>query len=342
MDSTPTLSRFDDAYKAGAAPWVIGEPQPAIVDLRTAGRIHSKVLDVGCGTGEHTILLTRLGYDVLGVDYAPTAVEQARANAADKGVDARFEVADAMNLGDDPVYDTIVDSALFHIFDDADRPRYVRSLHAACRPGGLVHVLALSDGAADSGRRSARPTIRDAFGDGWAAGGARRDHLPRRRAGTARRGPRPAGGHGGRRARVAGARASPLSGLWRSSSVTAARRKSLRVGVAGVRDGEAVADERAQAGQHVARPVVEVTGADGRRQLRLVGEAERGQRVGDLAGGLVEQFALDDAQHIGGDAGVEVDLACVGEATIGPVAPRTSLSRKSATAATSSAAVGRP
>ena len=30
------------------------------------------------GIGEHTIVLTRLGYDVLGIDYAPTAVEQAR------------------------------------------------------------------------------------------------------------------------------------------------------------------------------------------------------------------------------------------------------------------------
>src|SRR3954447_17258871 len=100
MDATPTFSRFDDAYKTRTAPWVIGEPQPAIVELQRAGWIRSKVLDVGCGTGEHTILLTRLGYDVLGIDFAPQAVEQARANAAAKGVDARFEVADAMNLGE--------------------------------------------------------------------------------------------------------------------------------------------------------------------------------------------------------------------------------------------------
>jgi SAM-dependent methyltransferase len=145
MDSTPTFSRFDDAYKTRTAPWVIDEPQPAIVELQRAGWIHSKVLDIGCGTGEHTILLTRLGYDVLGIDFSPHAVEQARASAAEKGVDARFEVADAMNLGSDPGYQTVVDSALFHIFDDADRARYVSSLHAAVRPGGLVHVLALSD-----------------------------------------------------------------------------------------------------------------------------------------------------------------------------------------------------
>jgi SAM-dependent methyltransferase len=167
MDPTPTLSRFDEAYKSRTAPWVIGEPQPAIVELQRAGWIHSNVLDVGCGTGEHTILLTRLGYDVLGVDLSPHAIEQARANAAAKGVDARFEVADAINLGDERRYATIIDSALFHIFDDTDRPRYVRSLHAAARPGGLVHVLALSDAGRGFGPQVSETVVRDAFGGGW-------------------------------------------------------------------------------------------------------------------------------------------------------------------------------
>jgi SAM-dependent methyltransferase len=167
METTPPLDRFDEAYRSRSAPWVIGEPQPAIVELQRAGWISSKVLDVGCGTGEHTILLTRLGYDVLGIDFAPHAVEQARANAADKGVDARFEVADAMNLGAEQRYQTIVDSALFHIFDDADRARYVSSLHGAVAPGGLVHLLALSDAGRGFGPQVSERAIREAFGDGW-------------------------------------------------------------------------------------------------------------------------------------------------------------------------------
>ncbi|MDQ2638144.1 MAG: class I SAM-dependent methyltransferase [Actinomycetota bacterium] len=166
MDVTPTLSLFDDAYKAGTAPWVIGQPQPAIVGLEQTGLIRGEVLDVGCGAGEHTILLTSLGYKVLGVDYAPSAVAYARSNAEDKGVDARFEVADAMDLGDNR-YDTIVDSALFHIFDEADRTRYVRSLHAACRAGGLVHVLALSDRGRGFGPQVSETDLRDAFGERW-------------------------------------------------------------------------------------------------------------------------------------------------------------------------------
>jgi len=129
--------------------------------------IRGKVLDVGCGLGEHTILLAALDYDVLGIDYVPSAVEQARANAAAKGVDARFEVADAMNLIPDGRYDTILDSALFHIFGDDDRASYVASLRGAVKPGGYVHVLALSDAGRGFGPQVSEAQVRTAFSDGW-------------------------------------------------------------------------------------------------------------------------------------------------------------------------------
>lgn len=116
------------------------------------------------------MLLTRLGYDVLGIDYSRPAIEMARENARRRGVDARFAVGDAMALGADQTsgYDTILDSALFHIFDDADRQTYVASLHAGCRPGGTVHVLALSDAGRGFGPEVSEDQIRRAFGDGWA------------------------------------------------------------------------------------------------------------------------------------------------------------------------------
>lgn len=157
---------FDQAYRDERAPWIIGEPQPAVVELERGGGLRGTVLDIGCGTGEHTILLARLGYDVLGVDASGPAIERARENAERHGVAARFAVADAMRLDSGP-YDTILDSALFHIFDDTDRPRYVRSLHAACRPGGYVYVLALSDEGPSVGPEVSEDTVRAAFGDGW-------------------------------------------------------------------------------------------------------------------------------------------------------------------------------
>ncbi len=58
-DTTPPKALFDDAYRDGTPPWVIGEPQPAVVALEREGWVRGKVLDIGCGAGEHTILLTR-------------------------------------------------------------------------------------------------------------------------------------------------------------------------------------------------------------------------------------------------------------------------------------------
>ncbi|MFN6550577.1 class I SAM-dependent methyltransferase [Mycolicibacterium septicum] len=169
MNSTPAHSLFDEAYESRSAPWVIGEPQPAIVELERTGRLGGKVLDVGCGAGEHTMLLTRLGYDVLGIDFSEHAVAQAHENAAQRGIDAHFAVADATRLGESPGprYDTIVDSALFHVFDDADRPRYVASLHRAARPDATVHVLALSDAGRGFGPQVSAEVIRRAFAEGW-------------------------------------------------------------------------------------------------------------------------------------------------------------------------------
>lgn len=164
-ETTPGMSRFDEAYRSGTPPWVIGAPQPAVVALERDGWLRGKVLDIGCGAGEHTIMLTRLGYDVLGVDFAPAAVATARGNAATRGVDARFEAADAMAL--DGRYDTVLDSALFHVFDHGDRARYVDSLRGVCPPGARVHVLALSDAGRGFGPQVSEAVIREAFTDGW-------------------------------------------------------------------------------------------------------------------------------------------------------------------------------
>ncbi|ONM48553.1 class I SAM-dependent methyltransferase [Nocardia donostiensis] len=172
--TTQPAEVWNSFYDNDTAPWVIGEPQPAILALERDGWIRGRVLDPGTGAGEHTIALTRLGYDVLGIDLSPSAVDRARRNAEARAVPARFEVADVLTLtepgGDRPgVFDTIVDSALFHVFGEEPEARaaYVRGLHAICEPGGYVHILALSDTEPGFGPRISDSLIRDSFGDGW-------------------------------------------------------------------------------------------------------------------------------------------------------------------------------
>ena len=160
---------FNAAY-AGTPPWDIGRPQPAFLNLAHAGLVTGRVLDVGCGTGEHALMAASLGLSATGVDSAPAAIELARAKAAGRGLDVRFLVHDAMELDTlGERFDTAIDCGLFHVFSDADRLRYAASLHAVISPGGRYHMLGFSDLVpGDFGpRRLTRDEIVDTFSQGW-------------------------------------------------------------------------------------------------------------------------------------------------------------------------------
>jgi SAM-dependent methyltransferase len=163
-------ARFEAIYER-QAPWDVPEPQPALVRRFAAGEIRGTVLDAGCGTGENALYLAAQGLDVWGVDVVSAAIGQARAKARARDLPAgRFLVHDALRLGElGMTFDTVVDSGLFHALDDRERTLYVASLRRVLRPGGLVHVLCLSDAQpGDWGpRRIARAELERAFAQGW-------------------------------------------------------------------------------------------------------------------------------------------------------------------------------
>jgi cyclopropane fatty-acyl-phospholipid synthase-like methyltransferase len=155
---------------AGAPPWVIGRPQPAFLGLADAGALQGRVLDVGCGTGEHALMAAERGLDATGIDAAPAAIAIAQAKAHERGLTIRFLVGDALDLGSlGERFDTVLDSGLFHVFGDADRARFVESLAAVTEPGARYHLLCFSDRQpGDSGpRRISQEEIRSSFARGW-------------------------------------------------------------------------------------------------------------------------------------------------------------------------------
>jgi SAM-dependent methyltransferase len=137
---------WDASYRDGPPPWDIGAPQPAVVRLASAGVFAGGVLDAGSGTGDNALHIAAAGLDVLGVDVAGTAVSIARENAAARGIRAEFIVADALRLDRlGRMFDTVLDCALFHAFDNDERREYAVSLASVTKPGGRLFVLAFSD-----------------------------------------------------------------------------------------------------------------------------------------------------------------------------------------------------
>jgi SAM-dependent methyltransferase len=162
-------SEFDAMY-AGTPPWDIGRPQPAFLELAERGALRGRVLDVGCGTGEHALMAASFGLEATGIDTSPTAIEIAERKAGERGLTARFLVWDALELGAlGDMFDTTLDSGLFHVFDDDDRARYVESLRSAIPSGGWYFMLCFSDRQpGDRGpRRVSEREIRESFAEGW-------------------------------------------------------------------------------------------------------------------------------------------------------------------------------
>jgi SAM-dependent methyltransferase len=167
------LQHFEESY-TGTPPWDIGRPQPIFLALAEAGELRGRILDAGCGTGEHVLMAARMGLDATGIDFTAAAIALAQAKARDRGIAARFLERNALHLADilaelGGPFDTVLDSGLFHVFDDGDRRVYVESLKAAIAPGGRYFMACFSDRQpGDWGpRRVTEGEIRASFSHGW-------------------------------------------------------------------------------------------------------------------------------------------------------------------------------
>jgi SAM-dependent methyltransferase len=171
---------FETAYASRIPKWDIGHPQGAYVELAESGAITGKVLDVGCGTGEHALMAAARGADATGVDAADSAIEVAQAKARERGLTARFLVHDATKLADlGERFDTVIDCGLFHVLDDPSRVAFADGLHAVLRTGGHYFMLAFSDEEPKNigPRRVSQKEIRDTFSGGWRVNSIKRSWI---------------------------------------------------------------------------------------------------------------------------------------------------------------------
>ena len=79
-----------------------------------------RVLDLACGIGRHSVLLSKSGYDVIGIDLSPLFIEKAREYADSVGADARFLVGDALNvqslLAEERLFDACINMFTSHSY----------------------------------------------------------------------------------------------------------------------------------------------------------------------------------------------------------------------------------
>jgi 2-polyprenyl-3-methyl-5-hydroxy-6-metoxy-1,4-benzoquinol methylase len=101
-----------------------------------------KLLELGCGAGNITLWMAEKGYDVYGVDIAPTAISWAQEKAKKQALKADFRVGSVVDLNgySDNYFDFILDGHCLHCIIDGDRKLFLSNSYRALKPGGFFFV----------------------------------------------------------------------------------------------------------------------------------------------------------------------------------------------------------
>ena len=111
----------------------------------------SSILDIGCGTGRHSLGLAAKGMKMTGIDLSHDMLNMARTRARDAGLDITFIQGDASQTRLEEKFDhaIIICEGAFSLFEEGLEPfRYHRdildNIFSMLKPGGKFLMTALS------------------------------------------------------------------------------------------------------------------------------------------------------------------------------------------------------
>ncbi len=134
---------WNERYATGDTPWDSGRPSDELDRIVREGWVRScRTLELGCGTGTNAVFLAQQGFEVTAVDTVAQAIEQAKAKAAQTGVDVQFLQGDAFGLPDlGPAFAFVFDRGLYHILRNIDLERFVEALRRVTERGSVYLTL---------------------------------------------------------------------------------------------------------------------------------------------------------------------------------------------------------
>ena len=120
------------------------EAQRQIEFLQTHIKIpkDSKILDLCCGNGRHTVELKKLGYDVVGLDLSEDLLEVARSKASEDGLDLHFVQCDMREIPYENYFDFVVQffTSFGYFETDAENQRVLSAISKALKSGGKFMI----------------------------------------------------------------------------------------------------------------------------------------------------------------------------------------------------------
>jgi cyclopropane fatty-acyl-phospholipid synthase-like methyltransferase len=107
----------------------------------------SKIIELGCGAGNYVIYLAGKGFDVMGVDISPKAIDIANNSMNEKGVKCKFVVSNVLSDMTEIIdnYDFAYDWELLHHIFPEDREKYINNVYRLLKPGGAYLSVFFSE-----------------------------------------------------------------------------------------------------------------------------------------------------------------------------------------------------
>ena len=137
-----TVEAWDKRYQDKNSPWDLGCPAPPFRNLLVSASAPKpgRIAVLGCGQGHDALLFAESGYQVVGFDFAPSAIAAATSAAEIRGIEAQFLQRDilALNAEFANSFDYVLEHTCFCAIDPSLRSRYVDVVKSILRPDGQL------------------------------------------------------------------------------------------------------------------------------------------------------------------------------------------------------------
>lgn len=141
MASVTEPEYWEQRYQEGTPRWDLKQAAPPFVDLLKSpdsAPLAGSVAVLGCGRGSDALLFAAHGFEVMGFDFATSAIADARALAQVAGSSVQFWQRDIFDLPAEfpKGFDYVVEHTCFCAIEPMLRPAYVQVVREILKPQG--------------------------------------------------------------------------------------------------------------------------------------------------------------------------------------------------------------
>ncbi len=138
----PDWGQLYTAAKEEALPWHFPSLDPDVLaEMKLLKGLGKRILDIGCGLGNQSHLITQNGHLVWATDVSEAAIRRAR--LLYKGT--HFLVDDITHTSLREEFDILIDRGCFHVLEPASRASYLRTVGRLLCPRGVLWLKVMSE-----------------------------------------------------------------------------------------------------------------------------------------------------------------------------------------------------